>query len=54
MGPVPFESFKSVEENGKVFMENKDIGLKFMVPEGWEVISTDEHVINQKCPNYCI
>jgi len=41
MGPVSFESFKKTETDGKVFMENKDIGLKFMVPEGWEVISTD-------------
>ncbi|MFA5086562.1 MAG: hypothetical protein WC468_03195 [Candidatus Paceibacterota bacterium] len=37
MGPVSFESFKRTEADGKVFMENKDIGLKFMVPEGWEV-----------------
>lgn len=37
MGPVSFESFKRIEADGKVFMENKDIGLKFMVPEGWEV-----------------
>ena len=37
MGPVSFESFKRIEADGKVFMENKDIGLKFEVPEGWEV-----------------
>ena len=37
MGPVSFESFKRIESDGKVFMENKDIGFKFMVPEGWEV-----------------
>ncbi|MFA5310613.1 MAG: hypothetical protein WC386_02900 [Candidatus Paceibacterota bacterium] len=37
MGPVSFESFKKTETDGKVFMENKDIGLKFMVPEGWGV-----------------
>jgi hypothetical protein len=37
MGSVSFESFKRIETDGKVFMENKDIGLKFMVPEGWEV-----------------
>lgn len=41
MGPVSFESFKKIESDGKVFMENKDIGLKFMVPEGWEIENTD-------------
>lgn len=37
MGPVSFDSFKRIETDGKVFLENKDIGLKFMVPQGWEV-----------------
>ncbi|MDD4531364.1 MAG: hypothetical protein PHH21_01495 [Candidatus Pacebacteria bacterium] len=37
MGPVSFESFKRIEADGKVFMENKDIGLKFEVPDGWKV-----------------
>jgi len=41
MGPVSFESFQRIEADGNVFMENKDIGLKFMVPSGWEVLSTD-------------
>ncbi|MFZ3055024.1 MAG: hypothetical protein WA091_03550 [Minisyncoccales bacterium] len=41
MGPVSFDSFEKIEIDGKVFMENKDIGLKFMVPDGWEVVSTD-------------
>ncbi|MFA5714901.1 MAG: hypothetical protein WC998_04120, partial [Candidatus Paceibacterota bacterium] len=42
----------SVEENGKVFMENKDIGLKFMVPEGWEVISTDVASLSMHSPDF--
>jgi hypothetical protein len=52
MGPVSFESFKKTETDGKVFMENKDIGLKFMVPEGWEVISTDIASISMYSPDF--
>ena len=52
MGPVSFESFKKTETDGKVFMENKDIGLKFMVPEGWEVISTDIASISMHSPDF--
>jgi len=52
MGPVSFESFEKVESDGKVFMENKDIGLKFMVPEGWEVISTDIASLSMHSPDF--
>ncbi|MDD5098480.1 MAG: hypothetical protein PHD31_02065 [Candidatus Pacebacteria bacterium] len=36
LGPVSYESFKRAEENGKTFLENKEVGLKFEVPEGWK------------------
>ncbi len=52
MGPVSFESFKKVEADGKVFMENKDIGLKFMVPEGWEVENAPWASISVKTPDF--
>ncbi len=39
MGPVSFDSFKKQEVNGRTFYENKDVGLTFEVPEGWEVKS---------------
>lgn len=30
------EDFTKTEVDGKTFLENKDIGLKFTVPQGWE------------------
>jgi len=63
LGPVSYESFKKIEENGKVFLENKEVGLKFQVPEGWKtddvfgwtslsMQSSDYKVFNEK--NYPI
>jgi hypothetical protein len=36
LGPVSYESFKKIEENGKTFLENKEVGLKFQIPDKWK------------------
>lgn len=37
MGFVSFDSFKRQEIDGKIVMENKEVGLSFEVPNGWEI-----------------
>lgn len=35
LGYVQFDSFVKQDANGQVWYENKDAGIKFMVPAGW-------------------
>ena len=37
LGYVQFDSFVKQDANGQVWYENKDAGIKFMVPAGWSV-----------------
>lgn len=52
MGPVSFDSFKRTESGGMVLMESKDVGLKFAVPDGWEILSTDIASISMHSPDF--
>ncbi|MFA5013412.1 MAG: hypothetical protein WC520_02490 [Candidatus Paceibacterota bacterium] len=35
MGYVQFEDFVKQESNGEIYFENKEAGLRFKVPQGW-------------------
>ena len=37
MGFVSFENAIEQEINGKKYIENKEVGLKFAIPDGWEI-----------------
>lgn len=37
MGLVSFEKVQEQTIDGKTYIENKEVGLKFAVPDGWEV-----------------
>jgi len=37
MGLVSFENAIEQEINGKRYIENKEVGLKFAIPDGWEI-----------------
>jgi len=37
MGFVSFEKVTEQKIDGKTYIENKEVGLKFAIPEGWEV-----------------
>ena len=38
MGLVSFEEATKQEINGKVYIENKGVGLSFAVPDGWNIL----------------
>ena len=38
MGLVSFEKATEQKIDGKTYIENKEVGLKFAVPEGWEIL----------------
>lgn len=40
MGLVSFENIAEQEIDGKKYIENKGVGFRFVVPEGWEVIKS--------------
>lgn len=44
MGLVSFEKAAEQEIDGKKYIENKEVGLKFAVPQGWETEKTKEGV----------
>lgn len=37
MGLVSFENVSDQQINGKRYIENKEVGLRFAVPDGWEI-----------------
>lgn len=41
MGPVSFENVEEQEVDGKIYIENKEVGLIFSVPDGWETEKSD-------------
>jgi hypothetical protein len=44
MGLVSFEKATEQKIDGKTYIENKDVGLKFVVPDGWELGKYSEGV----------
>lgn len=45
MGSVSFENVTEEEVNGVKYIENKDVGLRFVVPEGWTVLKSEEGLV---------
>ncbi|MFA5433377.1 MAG: hypothetical protein WC319_11000 [Candidatus Paceibacterota bacterium] len=41
MGLVSFENVSEEQVDGKRYIENKEVGLRFAIPEGWEVQKDD-------------
>jgi hypothetical protein len=51
MGFVSFENAIEQEINGKKYIENKEVGLKFTIPDGWE-ISKEEMGVSMYTSNF--
>jgi hypothetical protein len=51
MGLVSFENTIEQEIDGKRYIENKEVGLKFAIPDGWE-ISKEEIGVSMHSSNF--
>jgi len=51
MGLVSFEKVQEQNINGKKYIENKEVGLKFAVPDGWEV-TKDKMGLSMHSPDF--
>jgi hypothetical protein len=51
MGLVSFEKVQEQSINGKTYIENKEVGLKFAVPDGWEV-KKDKMGLSMHSPDF--
>jgi hypothetical protein len=52
LGYVQFDSFVKQETNGQVWYENKDAGIKFMVPDGWNINASQLASIALTSPDF--
>jgi len=51
MGLVSFENVQEQTVNGIKYIENKEVGLRFAIPEGWEV-SKEKLGLSMHSPNF--
>lgn len=52
MGSVSFDSFKKQEIDGKIILENEEIGLSFELPDGWEIRQDQIANISMVSPDF--
>lgn len=52
MGYVQFEDFIKQESNGEIYFENKESGLKFKVPTGWNYLATSWSTVSLKSSDF--